>query len=139
MTSLDLIYAAKEGNLEAVKRLLESGLDPNVREDDKYGWTALLYAQENHHIDMVVELISKGADVNLGDNNLRTPLICASRLGNTAIVKALLDAGANVNVTDNVGWTALNQATQQLSESSGDECYKEIITLLEHALIIRNA
>lgn len=131
MEQVGLIGAVKMGDIEAVKWLLDHGADVNAREDDKYGWTALLYAQENHHLDIVKALIHKGADVNMGDNNRRTPLICASRLGNTDIVKELLAAGADVNAKDNVGWTALNQASQQFRESGGYESYKEIIQLLK--------
>jgi len=131
MEQLELINAVKSGDIEAAKMLLNNGADPNIRENDKYGWTALLYAQENHYLDIVKALIAKGADANMGDNNRRTPLICASRLGNTGIVKALLAAGADVNAKDNVGWTALNQAHQQFHESSGAECYTEIIHLLK--------
>jgi ankyrin repeat protein len=41
-----------------------------------------------------------------------TPLIFATREGSLDTVKALLDAGANVNQTSEFGWTALLVATQ---------------------------
>lgn len=133
MVQLQLLDAVKGGDVEAVKMLLSNGVDPNIRENDKYGWTALLYAQENNDLDLVKALVAHGADVNMGDNNNRTPLICASRLGNTSIVKLLLDKGADVNAKDNIGWTALNQARQQSHESTGDERYTEVIHTLELA------
>ena len=133
MNQSNLIDAIKRGDNETAIALLASNLDPNLKENDKYGWTALLYAQENHNLDLVEALIAKGADVNLGDSSNRTPLICASRLGDTRIVQSLLDAGADVNAVDSIGWTALNQARHQLCESNGDECYLDIIKLLEQA------
>ncbi len=41
-----------------------------------------------------------------------TPLIFATREGNLETVKALLDAGANINQTSEYGWSALLVATQ---------------------------
>lgn len=133
MERIGLIGAVQMGDIEAVRWRLDHRADVNAREDDNNGCTALLYVQENHYLDIVKALSAKGADVNMGDNNGRTPLICACRLGNTGIVKDLLAAGAEVNTKDNVVWTALNQANQQLHESSGDECYTEIIQLLKQA------
>lgn len=133
MVQIGLIGAVKMGDIEAVKYLLAHGADVNAREDDKHGWTALLYATENHKSDIVKALLDSGADVNMGDNNCRTPLICASRVGNRDIVQDLLAKGANVHTRDNAGWTPLSQASQQLRESSGYKAYQEIVQLLKQA------
>jgi ankyrin repeat protein len=54
-----------------------------------------------------------------------TPLLFASREGDVASVKILLDAGADVNQTSEYGWTALLVATQ-------NRYYKLGAYLLEH-------
>lgn len=41
------------------------------------------------------------------DEDGATPLIRAARLGETALVKNLIQEGADVNAVDNYGWTAL--------------------------------
>lgn len=134
MEQLELINAVKRGDIESVKMLLAHGADVNAREGDQYGWTALLYATENHNTGIVKALLDKGADPNIkGLNNGRTALINASKLGLSDIAEALLTSGANVNARDNSGKTALSEATRQLHESSGYIGYKVIIQLLKKA------
>lgn len=44
---------------------------------DEYGETPLHYAAENGNFDNVKVLVRAGADINLRDNNQRTPIDCA--------------------------------------------------------------
>lgn len=51
---------------------------PGVRKiNKKINGGSLHLATSNGHLSVVKELISFGADVNLRDKNLRTPLFCA--------------------------------------------------------------
>jgi ankyrin repeat-rich membrane spanning protein len=52
----------------------------------------------------VKQLLEKGADVNVEDNNDWTALMWAAYKGHTGIVKALIDRGADVNAKDNNDW-----------------------------------
>jgi ankyrin repeat protein len=70
-----LMYAAREGSLEAGKMLAESGADLNVTDPD--GTTALEYAIINGHYDVAKMLLDKGADPNLADRAGMTPLYAA--------------------------------------------------------------
>lgn len=59
------LHAAKVGNTAEIQRLAKKGVDVNQRH--LYGWTALQVAAMNGHINVVQELLSLGADPDLGD------------------------------------------------------------------------
>jgi ankyrin repeat protein len=104
-----LRQAAQEGQMTAVKELLEKGANVNAR-DDK-GRTALLWvAPARDNPEMVKFLIAKGAEVNAADNAGETALMIAASQSNPGIVTALLEAGAEVNAQNKVGGTALMAA-----------------------------
>lgn len=56
----ELVYWASLGDLEQVQRCLAQGLDVNSTDDE--GYSALHAAAENNYLEIVVLLISKGAD-----------------------------------------------------------------------------
>lgn len=62
-----LINGAKEGKIELVKFLLESGINPNVQ--NRYGQTALMQAALEYYFDMVKLLLDYGALIMIRDNN----------------------------------------------------------------------
>ena len=70
-----LMYAARDGSLEAVRALLEFKADLNLTEPD--GTSALLFAMINGHYGVAEELANAGADVNLADRTGMTPLYAA--------------------------------------------------------------
>jgi len=70
-----LMYAAREGSLDAVRALVEFKADLNLIEPD--GTSALLFAMINGHYDVAEELIKAGADINLADRTGMTPLYAA--------------------------------------------------------------
>jgi len=70
-----LMYAAREGSLDAVRALIEFKADLNLTEPD--GTSALLFAVINGHFDVAEELVKAGATVNLADRTGMTPLYAA--------------------------------------------------------------
>ena len=87
---------------EIVQLLLEAGADPNAQiESDlkNYGCTtALMLASNNGHLKSVQLLLGANADPNIFHPVTRyTALAGAISSVNPEIVKALLEAGANVN------------------------------------------
>jgi ankyrin repeat protein len=60
-----LMYAARQGSLEATRALAESGADLNLADPD--GTTALALAILNGHFDTAAILAEKGADPNIAD------------------------------------------------------------------------
>ena len=67
-----LNVAAKEGNLDEVKRLIEEGANIEVRDVSKS--TPLYNAVDGGNREVVEFLISKGANVNVNCESGRTPL-----------------------------------------------------------------
>ena len=90
--STPLMYATLYGDAESVRLLLETGADPNVR--NEAGATALMWAMDD--LDKSRLLIRSGADVNARSDDGRTPLLIATaRPGSYDVVKLLLDHQAN--------------------------------------------
>jgi len=62
-------------------------------------------------LDIVKQHINAGTDINKKDQmSGSTPLISAATFGKTAIVEALIDANADLNIKNNEGATALHTA-----------------------------
>src|SRR5690606_15598562 len=71
-----LIFAAREGDLESVKLLLEAGAD--VNQTSEFGWTALLTATQNRYYRLGKYLLEQGADPNIANKNGWNPLYIAT-------------------------------------------------------------
>jgi hypothetical protein len=91
--------AARKGDAPTVKQLLDAGVDVNSK--FRYGATALSYACDRGHLDVVRLLLERGADPNVKDTFYgATPLSWASSPAQTrkpehaTIVGLLLEAGA---------------------------------------------
>ena len=107
---MNLLKAARNGDLHEVNRLLTEGADINVMRKD--GATALIIALQHGHQEVAKLLLDKGADVNAKDNNGWTALMFAAEEGTQDIVQVLLDKGADVNSKTQYDSTALMKASQ---------------------------
>lgn len=109
----ELFDAAYRGDVAAVQRYLSEGADPDYRNPG--GWTPLMIAAAERHLDAVILLLQAKADPNRRNAYGRTALMFASRYGQLAIVERLLAAGADPNVVpaDATGWTALVSAATE--------------------------
>ena len=98
--STPFMYAVLYTDGPALERLIRLGADVNRRNDA--GATALLWAAVD--LEKTRVLVAHGAEVNAKSADARTPLmVAAGRTGGLAIVKLLLEHGANVNPTVNPG------------------------------------
>jgi len=123
-----LMVVARTGSVEAAKLLLKHGADIHARENWG-GQTALMWAAAQGQPEMVKALIRAGARVDerstVRDWQRRvtaegrpkdmyrgglTPLLFAAREGCIACIDALLDHGADINLDDPDGTTALVMA-----------------------------
>ena len=76
-------------------------------------------------LDYAVNLIRSKASTNMRDFSQKTALMYASEFGRTELVRALLAAGARVDMVTGSGETALSLAN--------DKGFEEIQKLLQHA------
>lgn len=89
----ELLGAAERGDVETVTRLLECGVDPNVR-DVLDGTTALHSAALRGDCQIAIRLIQAGADVQASENNTQSsPLGIALLAGQLAFAELLLSNG----------------------------------------------
>ncbi len=119
--------AARAGTADALKALVEAGA--NVNAADARGQTALMWAAARNNAAAIRALVDGGADLKVRTNNPApgggrgnsvfnsppptgfTALMFAARAGSLDAVRALLDAGADVNDTLSDGESALVVAT----------------------------
>src|SRR5690606_2795294 len=123
-----LMVVARTGQVEAAQLLLGRGADVHAREDWG-GQTALMWAAAQSQPEMIRLLVKAGARVDehstVRDWQRRvtaegrpkdmyrgglTPLLFAAREGCIPCIDALLDAGADINLDDPDGVTALIMA-----------------------------
>ncbi|KAI8796893.1 ankyrin-3 [Biomphalaria glabrata] len=84
-----------------IKLLLDKGANLNAQ--DQRGFTALMHAVIDRCYEKVNVLIQYKADLNIKSFGGHTAVLLATSQGNTAILEALLDAGASVNIENDNG------------------------------------
>ncbi len=125
-----LMAAARAGDAESIRLLLAAGADANVAESS-LGETALMWAAAEDQADAIRALVAGGADTALASRKLDLapmnwlnigmvstvlpvggwpPLLFAARENAPAAALALIDVGADPDIRDPDGLTALNVA-----------------------------
>jgi len=111
-----LVFAAREGDIESAKLLLDAKAD--INEPTEYGWTPLLTAVNNRNYQLAKLLLDRGANPNLANKGGWTPLYLATDnrnieggdypvpkpdMDHLELIKLLLEKGAdpNARVKDN--------------------------------------
>ena len=126
------MIAAKRGHLNALTLLIKHGAhDVDLQDSD--GYTALHYAVYSSDIscEILSCLIGIGADVNARTNNGVTPLMIAAEEGHINGVTSLVKCGANVDLQDKYGNTALHYAAGlSVDERFSDDLPEIVETLL---------
>lgn len=105
-----LIFAAREGDIESARILIDAKAD--VNQITEFGWSPLLVATENRNYLLGKLLIERGANVGLANNHGWTPLYLATDnrnieggdypvpepdMDHLEFIRLLLDHGAMVN------------------------------------------
>ena len=100
--------AAKDGELDRVRKFVQKGTDPNLR--DLSNFTALHYASRNGQLTVCKLLLESGACASPQTPGGATPLHRAAYCGHLDVVRLLLDHGADPRLCDDDGATALHKA-----------------------------
>lgn len=110
----DPIRAAYRGDVAAVKRFLDDGFPAN--KGNEVGYTALMGAARGASLEVIRLILSRGGLATLADKRGFTPLhwVVAQSPGDFTrqlpCVKALIQAGADVNARNTDGITPLMNA-----------------------------
>ena len=121
--------AAREGNVAALRRILAGGVSPDVLDDNPgERWSPLLHLLEHHDRDdsdtsdrVACFKLLRDAGANLeartgGHPQGSTVVHYAADSGSPGILSLLIEAGVNVNVANDGGYTPLHWAAR------GDFC-----------------
>lgn len=104
-----LMEAAREGHTAVVERLLAAGADSVHRGNDLgMGMTALHLAADRNQAEVIRVLLSNGVEVDTGNAQGTTALAWALGEGALDAARALLDAGADPSVEDELDFAALD-------------------------------
>jgi len=103
---MNLLDAARIGDVETVRSLLDGDIGIEMRDPD--GRTPLLLATRRDEVEIARLLIEAGADVNAKDTIRDTPFLYAGAEGRDAILRLILATGrADLRDTNRYGGVAL--------------------------------
>ncbi len=147
-----LFEGAKNFDIELIKSALKRGANVNAK--DYFGDTALILISKSPTVDVInindrdftpeeiVNLIKLLLDTN-ADPNIKggmsiTALMHAVHLGNLEIVKALLQAGADLSLKNDYDETALDIANEQANKNWDIYPYNVTLPEVTKMLMKRN-
>jgi len=115
----DKLYAAaRRGQVDRVRFLIDSGADPNAHHPMRLGETPLHAAVKAANPALIRLLIEEfHVDRSAQDETGKTPLHLAIDLADRDTVRLLLERGVDSSVSDNAGETPLHKAVM-----AGDKC-----------------
>ena len=114
-----LMKASEKGHAPVVRALLAAGADVRARNNRSY--TALHWASYHGHTEALRELLkSHDAELNAQDEDGDTPLTDACAMGHLMAATLLISFGADINLLNHAGASAL-QVAETLSAEDGDE------------------
>jgi len=117
---IDAITAVSQNDSNALQKLLDSGLDPNLTGVENYQASLLSIACRNNSIDMVKLLLANGADVNIKGHGDYTSLMWAAESAKTTeLMELLITEGADINPIAQDGVNSLIKAIFGVLSDSG--------------------
>ncbi len=102
--------ACERGYNKIVRLLLDEGAEFQSENFADTGWSALMYATRNAHIECMKMLMDAGADIEYKNELGRTCLMLAAFMGHIECVKLLIEAGADVAYKNSTKESAISYA-----------------------------
>lgn len=124
-----LFYAVKKGNSAMARLLIEAGADVNLT--DRRGASALTEAADRDCGECVKLLLANHANLENRGRLNRTAIIFAVEQDNFEMTQLLIDAGADLNVIDEHGWTPYSMAANAYDVEKKPEHAKLMDTLVK--------
>jgi hypothetical protein len=100
-----LMIACFKGYKEQARKLIARDADVN-----KTGWTPLHYAATAGNVEIILLLLDENAYIDAESPNKSTPLMMAAMYGSVPAVRALLEAGADPTLRNELGMSAVDFA-----------------------------
>ncbi|KAG8467525.1 hypothetical protein KFE25_000841 [Diacronema lutheri] len=125
-THVKLGRLAEKGRIAELRDALIGAPDGAVNQRDANGFTPLLHACAEGHVEIVRLLLEHGASTEVSNFDGETALHLAASIGYDHCVEVLVAAGANVSVKTSSGKSALDLA-QQMGHAN-------VLTILESAV-----
>jgi ankyrin repeat protein len=100
-----LMVASLKGYKDIARKLIARDADVN-----KTGWTPLHYAATGGQVEMILLLLDENAYIDAESPNKSTPLMMAAMYGSTPAVRALLEAGADPTLRNELRLSAVDFA-----------------------------
>ncbi|KAM3860927.1 ankyrin repeat and EF-hand domain-containing protein 1-like [Diretmus argenteus] len=99
-----LLHYVHENNKERIKKMLEVGVEYLINlTEPRNGTGALHLAAAANNQDLVIFLLSQGAQPNIQDKRGRTPVMLAAEQGHDAMVELLAKNHADLRLLDTEG------------------------------------
>lgn len=121
-----LVHAARVGQTESCKILLAAGANVNAPSS---AWPPLAAAAMAGHVETCRLLLAAGADIKAGNSEAGSllHLLCQEKNDRNAVIALLLEAGCDVNATDDDLVTPLHVALHSDEKSSSLRCVRLLL------------
>uniref|UniRef100_A0A0W0FRM7 Uncharacterized protein n=1 Tax=Moniliophthora roreri TaxID=221103 RepID=A0A0W0FRM7_MONRR len=113
MANKNIWVAAGDGDLQRVKDLKHTAINPNA--PDPFTYTSMHAAASYGHIHVLEYLISKGGDVNITDSDGDTPLYTVE---NVETAQFLVDHGAIIDRVNSEGVSPISHLSEDFPQVS---------------------
>lgn len=108
----NLVNLVKSGDVEKMAVIIGQGFDVNTRFEDHENETLLHVASRVGNLILVHLLIQAGANVDVTNNQLSTPLMAAVECGKNSVISYLIKVGASAEIKGEYGMNALHIAAK---------------------------